>query len=521
MKYSIKLHKTAFVAVLTIILFIVATTPIAKANDTPFSDVDKFSSHYENINQAYERKLINGYADGTYHPNDSLKRSHVTKILANYVTTKAGFTNYDAYIEKYGLHNKVTPFRDVSKQGDIELYKASLIVKFAGVFNGSNNHLMPSDGINRQQMAKVLVNAFELQPVEGSRLNVIDLDEAHREYIPFIQILAENKVTTVSKYNPKGFVTRGQIASFLNRSYDSVNGVEEKLPTPLEQPTKESIFVQGIELGDTQNDIQSKFGQAKRISGNEFKVDWHAYHNNYKDFFMVSYDEKQQVNGLYTNYPLVTSTVGIQLGLTKTDIRKKMGTPLSVIPYGVGYYTVNNNPLVDYYDIGNSYVVLFYDQHNGFKIDAVQIVLKELQQNRNLYYTSQSTSLRDSFEWQLFDLTNALRVKWGSPALQHHKGLQEVARLHSEDMAQNNFFDHRNLQGQSPSDRMNAYGIQWATYAENISHGYQSSIFSHHGLLNSIGHRNNILRTSVTHLGTGVGYDSKNAPYFTEKFMKH
>lgn len=522
MKNRMTMRRVFIYTMLMFIVFMLTATPTIMASASPFSDVDKASSHYNNIHEAFERKLINGYPDGTYRPNATLKRGHVTKILANYITENEGFATYDAYIDKHKILQVVTPFKDVSKQGDAELYKASLIVKFANVFNGSNNNLLPERGITREQMAKVLVNAFDLLPVANSQPTITDLHKAGGEFVPYIQILAENKVTIASIYNPKQSVTRGQIASFLNRAFDVAQGDSQKPVTPIEpsEGMEVTIGVQGIQLGESNQDVLRKFGTAQGVSANEFQTDWHAYHNHYKDFFMVSYDKGKKVNGLYTNSPLVTSSDGVQVGATKAVIRQKLGEPLKSIPFGDNYYGVSGNPLIDHYDIGNAYLFLLYDQHKNFRVDAIQIISKDLQHSRSTYYAPASTTLRNGFEAQQFDLTNAFRVKNGLPVLGHHGGLQKVARLHSDDMVINQFFSHTNLQGKSMADRVTGAGITWSYLAENISKGYYSSIMSHHGLVNSWGHRNNILSTEVTGLGVGVGFSEDNIPHFTEKYFR-
>ena len=38
-------------------------------------------------------------------------------------------------------------------------------------------------------------------------------------------------------------------------------------------------------------------------------------------------------------------------------------------------------------------------------------------------------------------------------------------------------------------------GIQFNVAAENLAYGQQSSIYAHEGLMNSLGHRENILNT--------------------------
>ena len=52
---------------------------------------------------------------------------------------------------------------------------------------------------------------------------------------------------------------------------------------------------------------------------------------------------------------------------------------------------------------------------------------------------------------------------------------------------------------------------------ENLAYGQQNSIFAHEGLMNSLGHRKNILNTNFSTLGVGVDFNEKRQPYWTEK----
>ena len=193
---------------------------------TDFSDVAATHTHYAAIMQAVERGLFDGYTDGTFKPENSIDRKGVAKSLAKYVVSQSEYKTFEEYITANKLADKVTPFNDVpATHGDAELFNASLIVKDAGIFTGSNNNLMPGNVITRQQMAKVLVNGFGLKDLAGVESEVTDTDKAQAEYVNFINILSENNVTEVTTFNPTGAVKRGQMASFLNRSYDSAHQV--------------------------------------------------------------------------------------------------------------------------------------------------------------------------------------------------------------------------------------------------------------------------------------------------------
>ncbi len=106
-------------------------------------------------------------------------------------------------------------------------------------------------------------------------------------------------------------------------------------------------------------------------------------------------------------------------------------------------------------------------------------------------------------EGQILNLVNAERAAAGCGALVLNGTLNAVADAHSEDMAANDFFDHTNLRGESPFDRISAAGYGYRTAGENIAVGYPDAQTVMDGWMNSPGHRRNILDCGYTELGVG------------------
>lgn len=227
-----------------------------KTSATDFSDVPATHTHYANIMKAVERELFDGYTDGTFKPENTIDRKGVVKSLAKYVIAQSDYKTFEEYITANKLVDKVTPFTDVpSTHGDAELYNASLIVKDSGIFRGSNNKLMPSNNITRQQMAQVLVNGFGLTDVPGVDSEVTDNAKAQTQYVSYINILSENGVTEVKEFNPTGYVKRGQMASFLNRSFDVAHPI-------VGNPTPEVVSVSAANLKQFSITFNSKVDKA-------------------------------------------------------------------------------------------------------------------------------------------------------------------------------------------------------------------------------------------------------------------
>ncbi|HEY0426442.1 MAG TPA: CAP domain-containing protein [Pyrinomonadaceae bacterium] len=100
----------------------------------------------------------------------------------------------------------------------------------------------------------------------------------------------------------------------------------------------------------------------------------------------------------------------------------------------------------------------------------------------------------------------------------------KVARLHSRNMAENFFFNHRGLDGLMVDERAYSLGVKkWQAIGENIAfnRGYDSPTeFAVECWMNSAGHRANILNNRWTETGIGVAVASDGAFYFTEVFLE-
>lgn len=95
------------------------------------------------------------------------------------------------------------------------------------------------------------------------------------------------------------------------------------------------------------------------------------------------------------------------------------------------------------------------------------------------------------------------RARAGAPPLVLHDGLAAVAEAHCRDMAQHGFVGHESPTTGTPAMRITAAGLQSGLMLENVGRGYSASEL-HGGLMDSPGHRANIVDPNVTHLGIAV-----------------
>jgi uncharacterized protein YkwD len=120
-----------------------------------------------------------------------------------------------------------------------------------------------------------------------------------------------------------------------------------------------------------------------------------------------------------------------------------------------------------------------------------------------LPFKDNSPAVRPDLEEQMLALVNQERIQRGLRPLQPDPEMTAVARAHSRDMFARGYFAHFTPEGRSPFDRMNAAHVQYQTAGENLALAHSLSI-AHNGLMNSPGHRANILNPAFGRLGIGI-----------------
>lgn len=310
--------------------------------------------------------------------------------------------------------------------------------------------------------------------------------------------------------------------------WDQLGPIVEDQPLPTHEEPLEKVVLEkpdqlfsifNVELGQTKEAIELHLGNPRRETLNEYDSNWSTYHNNYQHFLMVMYDKNNRATGLYTNQDLIASTTGLQFGSTKEDVRMKLGNPLKDLQKGMILYQLQDKKDFDLFLYDNVYITIFYDKHENDTVTSVQLIKKDIEQMKTDIYPTASPELKEGFEYQLFDLTNASRVNHQLPILTWVEHVRETARKHSTDMALNQYFSHTNLEGESPFDRLEEDQVSFHMAGENLAYGQFSSIFAHEGLMNSIGHRKNILQKDFEYLGVGVAFNQSSQPYFTQNFF--
>lgn len=129
-----------------------------------------------------------------------------------------------------------------------------------------------------------------------------------------------------------------------------------------------------------------------------------------------------------------------------------------------------------------------------------------------------NTTKLSSQEQEMVKLVNDARAKNNLPALIADIQLSNVARIKAQDMIDNNYFSHNSPKYGSPFDMMKQFGINYVKAGENIA-GNQTVAKAHEALMNSPGHRANILSPDYTHIGIGIKSGGPYGSMFSQMFI--
>lgn len=129
---------------------------------------------------------------------------------------------------------------------------------------------------------------------------------------------------------------------------------------------------------------------------------------------------------------------------------------------------------------------------------------------------------KEAFLARLLELINQDRSRAGLEPLRLDPELSRVAASHCRDMLDNGFVGHTSPSTGEAHDRVKRAGLPIFVVLENIGRGYGSSEI-HEGIMQSPGHRANVLHPDVTHVGLGLVTEqegSRQSFLVTELFIR-
>lgn len=191
--------KWLIVAVLSLVMLLPQQTLAAG-----FKDVASNHWAHPSITKLSNLKIVNGYSDNTYKPEQQVTRAQAAKILAHAI--------------KAPLNTKYKPaYQDVPATHWAYQEIAALTEK--GIFSNTTK-FNPNNYLTRAEMSKILTKGYRI--IVDNNHEVSFKDVSSREWShPFITTLAEVQISrgySPLYYKPAMEVTRAQMAVFLDRA---------------------------------------------------------------------------------------------------------------------------------------------------------------------------------------------------------------------------------------------------------------------------------------------------------------
>ncbi len=191
-----KWFKSAFL----ITVFFITVNQTAQA--ATFTDVPTHHWAHEAITSASTQGIINGYANGTYRPNDQVTRAQAAKIIALSINAKpsAAFK---------------PQFQDVDQSN--RFYDDIRALTELGIF-ADGDKFNPNQSLTRAQMANVLTLGYKIIVDDNDLIQLGDVTKQNQFHGP-ITTLVETAITATpsgGNFNPNDNVSRAQIASFVD-----------------------------------------------------------------------------------------------------------------------------------------------------------------------------------------------------------------------------------------------------------------------------------------------------------------
>ncbi len=420
-------------------------------------------------------------------------------------------------------------FSDVPS--DSEYYDAISHLADKGIINGySDGTFRPSGHITRAESAAIIVRAAELSE-NGGKSIYSDVPENHwaRGYI-----MAATDANILNGFgngifSPSGKVTYNQILKMIVCMVERGDKALENGGWPkgyikeaydigiIDSSRYNSLFYgKDGDLPATRGDVALFIHNALSfIENNTLRIGDKELSLGMSSGILDSPDEILPSTANFNWYVYDTDTYGYfyAVGVDKNKI-------VALASTGIGFnykgYTCGSLKKAD-----EKSDFIYTDSNDGNIIHSIFI----LDDDYDIGFSDAEISAEKlSNEAKMnFHFTNAFRVYHGLKPLKWSDKAAKSARLHSEDMAENDYFSHTGLNGSSCSQRMEAQGISWSWCGENIAGGTIRFLGFHSfdGWVNSEGHRNNILKAAFTNLGVGIAYDksSKYTYYHTQNFF--
>ncbi|SFB18594.1 Uncharacterized conserved protein YkwD, contains CAP (CSP/antigen 5/PR1) domain [Lentibacillus halodurans] len=280
------------------------------------------------------------------------------------------------------------------------------------------------------------------------------------------------------------------------------------------------------------NELEESFGEPSRKDSSAYGYEWWVYTDEQEQYIQFGIQDNQ-VKSIYAlGNDLSIQPAEIGQAYDSSDAAFSFSNEvtyskaLSSYTFRLSDEELQERPIVKVTDdiFLQLYFDTFTDELSAVRMLSADLLLLhqpyEIQYRGELpekpdFSDEQWAEIEEGAEQQIFHITNVIRDQHEKTALEWDEDVSNVAYLHSEDMAENNYFSHYAQNGDGLKERLAAQEVFYQAAGENIAAQYPDAQAAIHGWLNSEGHREALLKDDFTHLGVGV-YQF----YYTQNFVK-
>lgn len=471
----------SFLLALVIICSAVPTA-LAAGWSNPFTDVSKNDWFYDGVEYVCSNGLFNGVTSTSFQPEATMNRAMLVTCLWRLNGSPAASDSSFSDVPSGQYYSKPVAWAS-----------SNSLVNGVG-----DNKFDPNGNITREQLVSIMLRYCRFtgkNPTERRNLSgfpdassVSSYAKEAFEWAVAVGILNGVNSGGTTIINPQGSAPRNQVAIALMRFDRYLKNETPDVPDIPSAAAEDTLTVGGKSyfIGMTEAQLTSTAGNADDSFPSIYGYTCYIYGaKNYSNFFMAGVKDGKVVTLCSAGTGF--SYMGKAAGATNFSFSGSDKTRVNAMT----------------------------DENDNDILHCIQLTDKSFRS-----VTSYSSETLYGESKLNFHLVNAFRQYHGRSVLTWCDKAAASARLHSEDMAENNYFDHISLDGRNPGARMRAQGISWRACGENIIAGYGGAIVSHDGWVNSSGHRDNILGRSYTRLGVGFAYESGSyyGIYGTENF---
>ena len=359
------------------------------------------------------------------------------------------------------------------------------------------------------------------------------------------KVSATVKPTTTPAATPKASATADPIITAKPTITPTVSAttIPTDVPAATLQTTRLCFAEKSLYIGESTEALQADWGEPERIDPlPQTNMTAYIYNSNSttEPYLLVGIKD-QKVASYFTigkGFTVYDATVNTVDGTAaqQTELVQEGASAASMVDAGWSentdnFYALNSakkeakEGTEAYYRLtDNAYMYAFSDFYDG-KDKAVYgfyAFSKDCNKYKMIYrtYMTYNDEILRAAETQVWEMTNAYRTYMGLSNLQWESKAEAAARGHSQDMADNNYFQHNSQDGTRFFARLQAEGISYRSCGENICAGSGDAIYMVIGWIGSSGHRDGILTPSFKYIGVGVAYNAsaKWLVYATQDF---